>query len=465
MNAGQLQDVVLAPNGESMLNAFCREGNTELSAETLALIQRRERLLGPAYRLFYQKPLNLCRGSGVHVYDDAGVEYLDAYNNVVSIGHGHPAVVGAVARQMERLCTHTRYLDADILDYAEKLLALLGGRMAASGHLMFTCTGSEANDLALRLARHVTGREGVIVTTKAYHGTSFLTSAVSPALGGASTLGEWIRRIQPPDSFREQPHTLIERFLGEVKSQIAELEKAGHGLSAFLVDPMFTSDGVFSHPTELLAPVVKLVHDAGGLVIMDEVQTGFARTGEAFWGYQRHGIEPDIVTMGKPMGNGYPIAGLAVLPEVTREFGKHVRYFNTFGGNNVAIAAARATLDVICSEALQEKALHTGERLRNTIRGLAGRFDCIADIRGAGLYIGVELAKRDAGRTPDAELANAVVNGMRERGVLISATGINGNCLKIRPPLVFTDNHIDRFATVLEKTLAACCEADSHSRR
>lgn len=437
-----------------MVNAFNPAATEGLDAATQAAVARRARLLGPAYRLFYRHPVAVCRGEGTRLFDAEGREYLDAYNNVASVGHANPRVVEAVARQMGTLCTHTRYIQDGILDYAEQMLPTFGGRIAASGHMMFTCTGSEANDLAMRIARHRTGRNGIIVTAEAYHGNSHLTAGFSPSLGDASPLGTWVRRVPAPDSYRMDPDTLGQKMAEAVAEQAWELKRHGDGLAAFIADSLFSSDGIFATPG-VLKPVAEAVHAAGGLFVADEVQSGFARSGDRFWGFQRHGIDPDIVTMGKPMGNGYPVAGIAVAPEVVESFGRDTRYFNTFGGNGVAMAAAQAVVDFMRDEDVQGNVARVGARIREGLTALAARHEAIGDIRGAGLYIGVEMVGDRAARTPDAALAARIVNDLRERRVLISATGPEANVLKIRPPLVFSDTDADWLLSEFSAVLAA----------
>lgn len=436
-----------------MVNSFDPKELSGLPEMTRTLIERRAKLLGPAYRLFYGNPVEVSRGCGVHLYDRDGNEYLDAYNNVVSVGHAHPRVTEAVSSQMATLCTHTRYIQEGILSYAEQLLETFTGRIGVSGHAMFTCTGSEANDLALRIAEHYTGNRGVIVTSEAYHGNSHRTAGISPSLGANSPLGQWVRTVPTPDSYRIPPAELPQWFADQVALQIADLKRHGQGVAAFIADSLFTSDGIYAEPTTLLGPTVDLVRKEGGIFIADEVQCGFARTGDAFWGHQRHRVDPDIVSLGKPMGNGFPIAGITVAPEVVASFGNDVRYFNTFGGNTVAIAAGKATLDVIRDERLMQSAQIVGAELKSGLRGLAERYDCIGDVRGAGLYLGVEIVRDRRTRTPDTAKATAIVNGLRERRVLISATGLNANTLKIRPPLVFKSDNVGRLLEELNHVL------------
>jgi 4-aminobutyrate aminotransferase-like enzyme len=438
-----------------MNNAFDPNTAVALDPATRALVERRERLLGPAYRLFYARPLEVVRGHGTRLYDAEGREYLDAYNNVVPVGHAHQAVVEAIAEQASTLVTNTRYLHPAILDYAEQLLPTFGGRLAAEGHLMCTCTGSESNDLATRIAKHRTRHEGIIVTAEAYHGNSDLTASYSPSLGDQSPLGAWVRRVPAPDSYRQDPAGLGRWLADRVAEQIADLERHGNGLAAFICDSLFSSDGIYAQPTDLLGPVAAVVHQAGGLMIADEVQSGFARSGERFWGYQRHGADPDIVTMGKPMGNGFPVAGVAVVNDVVADFGRDTRYFNTFGGNTMAVAAAQATFDVIRNQELLTNSYSVGAVIREGLVKLAERFEPIGDIRGAGLYLGVEIVSDRESKAPHRSLAAAIVNGLRERRVLISATGFAGNTLKIRPPLVFSAEDAGWLLEALDDTLAS----------
>ena len=445
-----MTEIETASRGK-MVNAFDPASASALDERTRGLVERRNALLGPAYRLFYRNPVEIRRGKGVLLYDSDGNDYLDAYNNVVSVGHCHPSVIEAITAQMQTLCTHTRYLQDGILDYAADLLATLGEPLQ---HVMFTCTGSEANDLALRIAKHRTGHQGIIITAEAYHGNSELTAGISPSLGAFSPLGTWVRRVPAPDSYRIPLERMGEWMAENVAAQIRELRRHGQGVAAFIADSAFSSDGVFTHPADLLAPVAKVVRAAGGLFIADEVQSGFGRTGEKLWGFQRHGVKPDIVTMGKPMGNGYPVAAVALTSDAVQRFGRDTRYFNTFGGNSVAIAAAQATLDVIRDEALMENAARVGAIIRSGFNELAQRHQVIGDVRGAGLYIGVEMVTDRATKQPDATAAQAVVNGLRERRVLISATGPAANVLKIRPPLVFSPSDADRLLTEAAAVLA-----------
>ena len=434
----------------SMVNAFSREDFERLHEADKALIARRERVLGPAYRLFYEKPLHLVRGDGVFLYAANGERYLDAYNNVASLGHCHPRVVEAITQQTALLNTHTRYLHEGIVDYAETLTATFP---AALSQVMFTCTGSEANDLAVRIARYVTGGTGIIATDLAYHGLTSAVAEFSPSLGESVTLGPHARTVPAPDSYRHSPEEMMEKFGRDVRAAIADLKRHGVKPAMLIADTIFSSDGIFAGPAGFLKPAVEAIHAEGGLFVADEVQPGFGRTGEAMWGFERHGVSPDMVTIGKPMGNGYPMAGIVLRPEVIADFGPRARYFNTFGGNPVAAAAGKAVLDAIRIEGLQQNALEVGRHLMERLKNLAGIHDAIGDVRGTGLFIGVEIVADPATKRPDAARTSRIVNGLRERRILISASGANANVLKIRPPLVFSRENADMLADALEDVL------------
>mgnify|MGYP001627466495 CR=1 FL=1 len=432
----------------TMINAY-DPGRAELGAADRALVARRERVLGPAYRLFYERPVHVVRAEGCWLYGPDGEAYLDAYNNVASVGHCHPRVVDAIARQAARLNTHTRYLNELVVDYAERLTATLPAEVS---QVMFTCTGSEANDLALRIARACTGAEGVIITETAYHGVTAAIAELSPSLGPGNRLGAHVRTVPAPDA-RRLGEPLEAAFAAGVRAAVADLHKSGLRPAALLVDTIFSSDGVFAEPAGFLAEAVDAVREAGGLFIADEVQPGFGRTGRKFWGFEAHGVVPDLVTMGKPMGAGHPLAAVAARPEVVEPFGRNCRYFNTFGGNPVSCAAGMAVLDVIEDERLMQNAAEVGAYLKAALEAID--HPLIGEVRGAGLFIGVELVSDRAAWTPAADAANRIVQGMRERRVLISATGPRANVLKIRPPMVFDKGHADHFLAAFEDTLAA----------
>jgi 4-aminobutyrate aminotransferase-like enzyme len=412
-------------------------------------LRRRAEVFGSASVLFYQQPLQFVRGQGCWLYDADGVAYLDAYNNVPAVGHCHPRIVEAAARQLGQLNVHSRYLDPLIIDFAQELLATLP---AGLSNVTFTCTGSEANDLALRLAAQFTGGDGVIVTESAYHGNTARVTEVSPSSFTRWVPPPYVRTVPTPDGRLTSSAALGAGFANQVTAAIADLDRHGHRFSALLIDSIFSSDGVFADPPGFLRDAVHAVHSANGLVIADEVQAGFARTGSAFWGFQRHGISPDIITMGKPMGNGYPIAAVVTRPEILDALCAKVGYFNTFAGSAVAAAVGRAVLQVIAEEGLMQNAHRVGEHLKRSLLELAVRHPGIGDVRGAGLYLGVELVQPADG-SPAPERTAAVINGLRARQVLIGAAGRFGTVLKIRPPLCFSVEHADRLVAALDEVL------------
>lgn len=432
----------------AMVNAYSSDACGEISSAERELIAQRERLLGPAYRLFYEKPIHLVRGEGVWLYDDKGNAYLDAYNNVACVGHCHPRVVEAIADQARTLNTHTRYLHKTILDYAERLLATMPDELS---HVMFACTGSEANDLAVRVAKTFTGGTGFIVTELAYHGLTDAVSQLSPSLGSSVAPGPHVRTVAPPD--RSQMSDVGAQFRRQVEAAIADLRSEGIRPAALIVDTIFSSDGVFPDPQGFLAPAVAAIREAGGVFIADEVQPGLGRTGETMWGFARHGIVPDMVTAGKPMGNGHPLSAMFVKPAVVAEFGANARYFNTFGGNPVSCAAGLAVLEVLEGEGLMQNALAVGNYLQQALRQLGQRHAIIKEVRGAGLFVGVELVDCVSGM-PSTAAASEFVNAMRERHVLLSATGPYGNILKIRPPLVFSRANVDHLVQTADAVLS-----------
>ncbi len=419
-------------------------------------LDRRHSLLGTPYRLFYSDPVRLVRGEGTWVYDVDGVRYLDAYNNVPCVGHAHPRVVHALSEQAALINTHTRYLSAVTLDYAEQLLATLPARL---GRIMFTCSGSEANDLALQIARHVTGNSGVIVTRHAYHGTTTATAAISPSLDPLAVASHEVELVDAPVRHSDSTEE-VDAFGHRVGAAIDALAARGVRPAALLVDSLLSSDGLVPGPIGFLRGAADAVRSAGGLVLLDEVQAGFGRTG-TMWGFERHGVDPDIVTMGKPMGNGYPLAGLAAHPELVDSFGLKARYFNTFAGTPVACAAGLAVLEVLNDERLVERAGDVGTRLLARLEGLIG-LPAVRDVRGAGLFIAVEVqggprnarptdaSDRDRAGTPTAA---DVVEHMRRHGVLAGVTGPDACVVKIRPPLAFTEAEIEPLAAALEQAL------------
>lgn len=414
------------------------------------LIERRARLLGPNMPTFYDDPVHVVRGDGVWLWDADGRRYLDCYNNVPHVGHCHPRVVEAICRQAGTLNTHTRYLHRGILDYAERLVAKFSGGLET---VIMVCTGSEANDIALRMGQAATGKTGVIATDNTYHGNTALVSQLSakkPPIGGYAPN---VRRVSSPDSVRPlggSADRQAEVFAGHVAEAIADLEASGHGFASLILCPFLANEGFPDLPRGFLDLTVDVVRKAGGIVIADEVQPGFGRLGSHWWGHERIGIAPDVVTLGKPMGNGHPVAAVVAKPEVTATFREAFGYFNTFGGNPVSCAAAMAVLDVLEEEELVSSAAETGAYALERLRGL--RHPVIAEVRGAGLFFGIEFT--GDGMAPAPEFTARVVEGMKARGVLLNRLGRHANCLKIRPPMPFGRDHVDMLVGALEDVLA-----------
>ncbi|MDE2395699.1 MAG: aspartate aminotransferase family protein [Burkholderiales bacterium] len=405
------------------------------------MLARRQNLMGPNAPLFYRQPLVLARAKGVWLHDVAGRKYLDAYNNVAHVGHGHPAVVKAVQRQMARLNTHTRYLDAAVLDYHERLLDKFP---RALGSVVLTCTGSEANDLALRIARLGTGHQGVIVTDWTYHGNTASVSEISSAYNPRPVVPH-VRYVRAPQAGGD--------FVEGVRRAIAYFRDSGIGLAAMLIDPVFSTDGLQAVPKGQVKQAVALVRAAGGLYIADEVQSGFGRLGRFWWGFQSHGVVPDLVTLGKAMGNGYPLAGVVGRRKLIADFRREVMYFNTFGAGHAACAAGRAVLEVIEAEDLLANARSVGAALADDLRALKDEHSCIGEVRGQGFFLGVEIVRGRDDPAPDAERTAQVVERMKDAGVLVSNIGRHDNVLKIRPPMPFAARHARLLVRALDQSL------------
>lgn len=432
------------------LNAFDMGKTEGLDPASAALVARRAKVFGPTSMLFYERPLNLVRAEGVFLFDADGRRYLDAYNNVPSVGHCHPRVVEAVARQLATLNTHTRYLYDIVYTYAERLLSTLPGALS---NIVFTCTGSESVDLALRIARNVTGGAGFIATANAYHGNTASATEVSPSSASGMPANPNIVFVAAPDTYRHPDGAAERQFVDDVARAIEAMNARGIRLAGMIADSILSSDGVYPGRAGFLREAASLVQKAGGLYIADEVQPGFGRTGTHLWGFMRHGIVPDLVVMGKPMGNGYPIGGVAVKPELLEAFGAGNGYFNTFGGSPVAAAAGLAVLDVIRDEELMENAHETGLYLKSRLEALSRRHGVIGDVRGAGLYLGLEFVEDQSSRAPGRNGATAAINALRERGILAGTAGLYGNVWKIRPPLCFRREHADMLADGLSAVL------------
>ncbi len=418
------------------------------------ILRRRDNLLGSNTPLFYDEPLHIVRGEGVHLYDADGRQYLDVYNNVPNVGHCNPRVVQALSRQAETLNIHTRYLHEAILDYGEALTATFADPLSM---VMFTCTGSEANDLALRIARHTRPGKGIICSNETYHGNTTAVDELATLFNGGQAIGPNVKAVPYPDAYRPldglQGEELTQAYLLRIDQAIAEFEAEGIGLAGMLVCPIFANEGVPNVPQGYLQGAADRVRAHGGLLIFDEVQSGFARSG-TMWGHEFAGVQPDIVTLGKPMGNGHPVAGLVSTPELVDSFREDIMYFNTFGGNPVSCEVAHEVLRVIQDEGLVAQVADVGQYLRDGLRALQERYELIGDVRGPGLFVGVELVNDRASKTPATAAARRVVNEMKEKGVLISKIGPGDNILKIRPPIIFSRSNADQLLNTLDEVLA-----------
>ncbi len=424
------------------------KGTQGLDADSAALIERRKRVLGTLGPLFYNQPIHVVRGQGAHLFDAQGNDYLDCYNNVACVGHANAHVREAVADQLTRQDTHSRYLQDEVLDYAERLLGYFPQTL---DHVSFTNSGSESNDLALRMARAYTGNRGVVVTSNAYHGITDLVASISPSFGTGIPLASFLATVEVADVLKNPGPDAEEILLGRFEAAFRQLHDAGYGVSAVLLDQIFSSDGVLPGAPGWVGRVAQAAHEAGGLLIADEVQSGFARTGDAFWGFQRHNADADIVTMGKPMGNGIPTGAVVYKTPIGDHFAECTRYFNTFGGNPVSMRAASAVLDEIEQRELLRHAETIGDRIAGELESLLGDTPGFGGIRHAGLFIGLDITSRDNRGLPDPAATQRIVDELRTRKVLISASGADASTLKLRPPLVFSDADADRLLDAMQQ--------------
>ncbi len=419
------------------------------------LLGARRKLLGPSLSISYRRPLEMVRGKGAWLYDDGGQPYLDCVNNVAQVGHAHPRVVRAGREQMAVLNTNTRYLHDSLTEYARRLAATLPDPL---GVCFFVCTGSEANELALRMARTHTGREGMVVLEGGYHGnTSSLVQLSSYKFDGPGGAGPppWVACVPMPDGYRGRYRSSDPdcgaRYAQEVGRAIDAL---GGRPAGFLFESILSCGGQIVLPDGFLPDACERVRGAGGVCIADEVQVGFGRAGSSFWAFEDHGVVPDIVTMGKPIGNGHPLAAVVTTPEIADSFNNGMEYFNTFGGNPVSSRIGLAVLDVIEEEGLQDHARRVGERLLAGLKRLVECHAIVGDARGTGLFQGIELVTDRESLDPAPRHATYLVERMRDRGILLSTDGPLHNVVKIKPPLVFDEDDADRLVSNLDEVLA-----------
>lgn len=429
-----------------------------------AIVEARKTALLPNLSISYSEPIKFVRGDGVWLIDHRGRAYLDCFNNVCHLGHAHPDVVGAIARQAGKLNTNTRYLHDLIVDYAERLTATLPPELCVAS---FACTGSEANSLMLRMARTHTGREDAIVLDWAYHGTTQELIDLSPYKykhKGGQGRKPHVFEAAIPDSYRAPGDWQLEehgrRFAESVAEQIAMMVSEGRAPALFLAESIPSVAGQVFFPEGYLKEVYAMVRAAGGVCVADEVQVGFGRVGSHWWAFETQGVVPDIVTMGKPIGNGHPMSALVTTREIASSFNNGLEYFNTFGGNPVSCAAGLAVLDVIERDGLRRNASEIGDYLMKRFREMQARYPVIGDVRGMGLFLGIELVRDAKTKEPATALAKKINDGARSRGVLIGTEGPYDNVLKMRPPMIFSRENADHLVSVLDETFAAVLEAE-----
>jgi 4-aminobutyrate aminotransferase-like enzyme len=426
-------------------------------------LEARRRHLGPSLSVSYRQPLKIVRGWMQYLFDHRGRPYLDGVNNVCHVGHCHPRVVEAACRQMARLNTNTRYLYDQLAEYAERLTATLPDPLSVC---YFVCSGSEANELALRLARTHTGRQGAIVVDGAYHGNTGNVIGLSPykfdGPGGRGAPAE-VRVVTMPDGYRQRhKHADPEagrKYADEVATAAADLESSGPGLAAFFCESLLGCGGQVILPGGYLEHAFRHVRAAGGVCVADEVQTGFGRVGSHFWAFETQGVVPDVVTLGKPIGNGHPLAAVVTTPEIAASFDNGMEYFNTFGGNPVSCAVGLAVLDAIDEEGLQAHAAAVGGRLKAGLETLAARHQLVGEVRGLGLFLGVELVRDRETLDPAADEAAEAVERVKQRGILLSTDGPLHNVVKIKPPLPFAEENADQFVEALDEALGEVAAA------
>ena len=421
-------------------------------------ILRRKKFLAPSFSLSYQEPLHIVRGQGQYLYDINGKKYLDAVNNISHVGHCHPKVIEAADRQNKKLNTNTRYLHDSILDYAENLTGTLPNSLEIC---YFTNSGSESNDLALRIARSLSNSYESIVLSSAYHGHTASLIDVSPYkfLGtGGKGKPSFVHVIPVPDRFRGEHKTKSKSFghyyIKLLKDAIKRIQQRGKQLSLFIVEPVMGCGGQIIIPRSFMLEAFKIINEAGGLCIVDEVQIGFGRLGSHFWGFEMSGVVPDIITLGKSIGNGHPLSAVITKKNIADEFNNGMEYFNSFGGNPVSCEIGQAVLNVIKEEKLQENANSIGEYLLCGLKSIQNNHNIIGDIRGSGLFIGIELIKDMDNMIPAADEAEIIINKMKKKGILISSDGPDHNVLKIKPPLVFNKRNANFFLESFEDIIS-----------
>jgi 4-aminobutyrate aminotransferase-like enzyme len=416
------------------------------------VLERRQQLLGAA-TLFYEDPIEIVRGDGVLLYDQTGREYIDMYNNVPCVGHANPVVAEAMKKQMATINVHSRYLHQGILDYAERLLGL---HHEALDNVVFACTGTEASEIALMTARIATKGRGIICTDATYHGNSSEVIKMAVARSAGPPANSEYRAIPFPQKYRPlqeglDDETLCALYLDKVHEAIADFKQHDIPFAGMFVCSIFANEGLPDLPGNFMAKATAIVHAAGGLMIADEVQAGFCRSGD-FWGYETAGFKPDIVCMGKPMGNGLPLSAMAASAEHIASFRKATRYFNTFASSPLQAAVGMAVLDEIENRDILRQSAAVGRYLQQALERIKIDHPVMGDVRGCGLFTGIEWVSEDQQADPNGAIAMA--NKLKEKGFLLSNAGALKNVLKVRPPLVFEQQHADQFLAAFTEILA-----------
>ena len=416
----------------------------------------RKKYLSQSFSLSYNEPLHLVRGRGQYLYDSKGNEYLDAVNNIQHVGHSHPKVTEAANEQFKKLNTNTRYLDKTILDYARALTDKLPRNL---NKCYFTNSGSESNDLALRIARNHSNSKETIVLEGAYHGHVTSLIEISPYKHdgpGGKGPPEYVHVVPMPDPFRGiyRGQSSGLKYAAEVKTILDEIRSDNKRVSAFIFEPILGCGGQIIPPNGFLSRSFKMVRDNNGVCIADEVQVGFGRMGESFWGFETQDIVPDIVTLGKSIGNGHPLSVVVTSEDLSNEFNNGMEYFNSFGGNPVSCAIGHAVLKVIEEEELQKNAFRVGNELKTLLNEVKSVHDIIGDVRGKGLFLGIEIIRDLETLEPDKQVTHKIVNEMRNRKILLSSDGPDHNVIKVKPPMVFNSSNALFLVETLDKVLS-----------
>ncbi len=420
---------------------------------TTDLIERRNRALGAGAPLFYREPLHIVRGEGAYLFDAGGRRYVDMYNNVPCVGHAHPRIVEAMATQQATLNVHSRYLHEAIVELAERITELHGERLES---VVFSCTGTEANEVALRMARAATGRRGIVCSDAAYHGTSEAVGKLTHVHRRNPERGGEVRAFPFPQTYRPLADgpldQLRDRYLDRLQAAIDDLTNDGVGFAGLLVCPIFANEGLPTVPDGFMRRAAEIARAAGGVVIADEVQAGYCRTGR-WWGYEVAGFEPDIVVTGKPMGAGLPLAGTTASRDLVETF-RRTGYFNTFASSPLQGAVGKAVIDIIEDEGIRHNVATVGARLIEGLEEIQPHYPVMGDVRGHGLFVGVDLVEDPVTKAPDRDGAANVVNALKDRGFLTGSAGALGNVVKLRPPLVFSAADADAFLAAFREVMA-----------